>query len=163
MMNPALSLLPQYLSPVGGASVGLNSLPEAGRRPACRNPAARPARLAGRAFPVSDGVEDHAPHTHLAIRKLEAQLVPLRMLVAVEAMTAAQAVHLRGTCRRATRVLLDAIRSVVPPLAAGPGDRAPTWTRLLDIMGRALGMRNCKKAAPLVHASAAYCVPNPRM
>ena len=35
------------------------------------------------------GVEDHAPQTPLTIRKLEEQLVPLRLLVAIEALVAA--------------------------------------------------------------------------
>ncbi len=113
LMNPAASGLPRYLSPVGGASVGLNALQKlaAGLHAEIRLHAT-PASLD--ALPVSDGVEDHAPHTHLAIRKLAAQLVPFRLLVATEALTAAQAVHLRGV-RPGVATLLDAVRQVVPP------------------------------------------------
>jgi histidine ammonia-lyase len=70
------------------------------------------------ALPVSDGAEDHAPQTPLAIRKLEEQIMPLRLLFAIEALVAAQAVDLRGRPRlaAATRILFDAIRAEIPML-----------------------------------------------
>jgi len=143
LMDPRLSGLPRYLSPVGGASTGLNSLQKtAAALHAETRQKAAPASLD--ALAVSDGVEDHAPQTPLTIRKLEEQLAPLWLLVAIEAMTAAQAVDLRGTPRLAavTRRLYDAIRAKVPPLnedrETGPDVmrvhdalRAPALTRAL--------------------------------
>ncbi len=117
LMSPHLSGLPKYLSPVGGAAAGFNSLQKtaAALHAEIRLKAA-PASLD--ALPVSDGVEDHAPHTPLTIRKLEEQLLPLRLLFAIEALVAAQAVDLRGRPRLApvTRLLYDAIRAEVPML-----------------------------------------------
>jgi histidine ammonia-lyase len=117
-MNPSLSGLPRYLSPVGGASTGLNSLQKtaAALHAEIRLKAA-PASLD--ALAVSDGVEDHAPQTPLAVRKLEEQLAPLWLLCAIEAITAAQAVDLRGRPRLAavTGRLYEAIRAEVPALA----------------------------------------------
>ena len=117
LMNAQLSGLPKYLSPVGGASNGLNSLQKtaAGLHAEIRLNAT-PASLD--ALPVSEAVEDHAPQTPLAIRKLAAQLEPLWLLLAIEALTAAQAVDLRGKPRLAavTAQLYEAIRAEVPAM-----------------------------------------------
>lgn len=117
LMNPALSGLAKYLSPVGGASTGFNSLQKTvSYLHAEIRLKATPGSLDS--LPVSDAVEDHAPHTPLTIRKLEEQLLPLRLLIAIEALVAAQAVDLRGDVRLApvTRLLFDAIRAEVPRL-----------------------------------------------
>ncbi len=117
MLDARMTGLPRYLSPVGGASTGFNSL---GKTAAALHAEVRlramPASLD--ALPVSDGVEDHAPQTPLTIRKLAEQVEPLRMLVAVEALVAAQAVDLRAPPRLApvTRVLHAAIRGAAPRL-----------------------------------------------
>ncbi len=116
LMSPALSGLPRYLSPIGGASAGFNPLQKtvAALQAEIRL-RATPASLD--AIPVSDAVEDHAPQTPLTIRKLEEQLLPLRMLIAIEALTAAQAVDLRGTTPApSTRILHEAIRAEIPML-----------------------------------------------
>jgi histidine ammonia-lyase len=123
VLTPALSGLPKYLSPVGGSSAGYvpvqklcaSVLGEVRLR-------AMPASLD--AMPVSDLVEDIAPQTPLAIAKLADQLPPLRILGAVEALVAAQAVDLRGEVRLAarTRRLYEAVRAVVPHLE---DDREP--------------------------------------
>lgn len=148
MMNPLVSGLPKYLSPVGGASTGYNSLQKTASalHGEIRLKAA-PASLD--ALPVSDSVEDHAPQTPLTIRKLEEQLVPLRLLVAIEALVAAQAVDLRGKPRLApaTGALYKAIRAAVPTLAEdranGPDvDRVAGIifeARLVDRLQAALG------------------------
>ena len=118
LMNPALSGLPRYLSPIGGASTGLNSLQKtAAALHAEVRLKATPASLD--ALAVSDGVEDHAPHTPLTIRKLEEQLAPLWLLTAIEALTAAQAVDLRGrpSLAAVTGRLYEAIRAKIPALA----------------------------------------------
>jgi histidine ammonia-lyase len=117
LMDARLTGLPKYLSPMGGSANGFNSMQktaaalyaEIGLR-------ATPASLD--AIPVSEAVEDHAPQTPLTIRKLEEQLLPLRMLTAIEAMVAAQAVDLRRMphLSEATRVLHRAVRSRVSML-----------------------------------------------
>ncbi len=117
MMNHHLSGLPKYLSPIGGASNGYNSLQKtASYLHAEIRLKAAPASCD--ALPVSESVEDHAPQTALTIRKLEEQLVPLRMLFAIEAVVAAQAVDIgkRPRLAPATRVLYQAIRESVPML-----------------------------------------------
>ena len=126
LMNAALSGLPKYLSPIGGASNGFNSLQKtASYLHGEIRLKAMPASLD--ALAVSETVEDHAPQTPLTIRKLDEQLVPFRLLVAVEALVAAQAVDLRKPPRlaRSTQVLFDAIRSAGVPMlvedrATGP-------------------------------------------
>ena len=116
LMTPGLSGLPKYLSPVGGASAGFNPLQKtAAALHAEIRLRATPASLD--ALPVSDMVEDHAPHTPLCIRKLEEQLLPLRLLTAIEAMVAAQAADLRGhTLGRGAALVYAQVRGVVPLL-----------------------------------------------
>ena len=123
LQTPHFSGLAKYLSPVGGASVGFNAMQKtAAALHAQVRLHAAPAALD--AFPVSDGAEDHAPQTPLALRKLGESLRALRHLVAIEAMVAAQAVDLRqaGALGAGTRLVHEALRAVVPPLA---DDRPP--------------------------------------
>jgi histidine ammonia-lyase len=94
MMNPDLTGLPRYLTPVGGASAGFVPLQKTAaalladiRRhatPVVLDPA-----------PVSDGVEDMAPMTAQAAAKLEEQANAIQLLAGVEAVVAAQARDLR--------------------------------------------------------------------
>ncbi len=112
LMNPALTGLPRYLSPVGGASAGFVPLQ--------KTAAALLAEVRRHAMPVSfdpapvsDGVEDMAPMTGLAASKLSDQMQPLHVLAAVEAVVAAQARDLRGL---APTPLHQALRSRVLPL-----------------------------------------------
>ncbi len=119
LQNPALSGLPKYLSPVGGASVGFNAMQKtAAALHAEIRLKATPASLD--AVVVSDTVEDHATHALLCVRKLDEQMRLMRHLVAVEALVAAQAVDLRGAAGLGdgTRQVFNALRSVVPPLQA---------------------------------------------
>ncbi len=117
LMNPALSGLPKYLSPIGGPSAGYVPLQKttSGLHAEIRL-SAMPASLD--AMPVSDTVEDHAPLTLLAIRKLATQLVPFRLLIAIEALVAAQAVDLREGLRLSNegQMLHSIIRKSVPML-----------------------------------------------
>ncbi len=142
LMNPALSGLAKYLSPIGGAPVGFNSLQKtvAALHAEIRL-RATPASLDS--LPVSDSVEDHAPHTPLTIRKLEEQLLPFRLLIAIEALVAAQAVDMRGQPRLAapTSLLYDAIRAQIPMLtedrATGPDvDATAALMRSPDLLAR---------------------------
>ncbi len=98
LQTPHLSGLPRYLSPVGGASVGFNAMQ--------KTAAAIHAEIRLKAMPastdaivVSDTVEDHATHAMLSIRKLAEQLQLMQLLLAIEAMVAAQAVDLRQPAR----------------------------------------------------------------
>jgi histidine ammonia-lyase len=119
MMAPHLSQLPKYLSPIGGASTGFNSLQKtASALYGEIRLKAGPASLD--AFPVSEVVEDHAPQTPLAIAKLDDQIALCRMLVAIEALVAAQAADLRQfpTLGAGSRLIHGAVRSVVPALEA---------------------------------------------
>jgi histidine ammonia-lyase len=128
LMAPQLSGLPKYLSPVGGASAGYVSTQKlAGSLHQEIKLYATPASLD--AVPVSDAVEDVAPHTMLAARKLADQLVPYRLLVAQEAVVAAQACDLREGLRlgAAGQGLHAVLRARVPMLRE---DREPG----LDIM-----------------------------
>ena len=129
LMNPVLSGLPKYLSPVGGASAGYVPLQKttSGLHAEIRL-AAMPASLD--AMPVSDTVEDVAPLTLLAVRKLQTQLISFKLLIAIEALIAAQATDLREGLRlaSASQALHDAIRKRVPKLDA---DRESG----LDVMG----------------------------
>jgi histidine ammonia-lyase len=125
LMTGALSGLPKYLSPVGGASAGYVSLQKtAGSLFAEIRLRAAPAMLDS--LPVSDTVEDMAPHAFLSVRKLEEQLPALRYLTAIEAVAAAQAVDLRKVASRlapATHRVYAALREAVPALAE---DREPS-------------------------------------
>ncbi|MEC7257170.1 MAG: aromatic amino acid lyase, partial [Pseudomonadota bacterium] len=95
MMNPDLTGLPRYLTPVGGASAGMVPLQKTAaallgdiRRhamPVTLDPA-----------PVSDTVEDMGPMTPLAARTLSAQAESLTLLAGAEGLVAAQALDLRA-------------------------------------------------------------------
>ena len=95
MMDPRLSGLPRYLSPVGGASAGMVPLQKTAMallgeiRHASTPTALDPP-------PVSDTVEDMAPQTPAVARKLSKQMADLRLLLGAEALVAAQAIDLRG-------------------------------------------------------------------
>ena len=125
LINPHLSGLPKYLSPVGGASAGLAPLQKTvaallAEIRLCAQPASLDA-IAG-----SETVEDVAPQTPLAARKLATQIDLLHWLIAIEALVAAQAVDLRKpkSLGRVAKMLHSAIRTVVPTLhedrATGP-------------------------------------------
>ncbi|MGB3247122.1 MAG: aromatic amino acid ammonia-lyase [Sulfitobacter sp.] len=110
MMDPDLSGLARYLSPVGGASAGFVPLQ--------KTAAALLGDIRRHAMPVvldpppvSDGVEDMAPMTPLAAQKLSDQMVPFHLLCGIEAIVAAQACDLRGCPPSA---LHGALRREVP-------------------------------------------------
>lgn len=86
--------LPKYLSPIGGASAGFVPLQKTVTTilAAIRH-RANPVMLDF--LPVSEGVEDHATQTPLAIAKCAEMVALWRRLIAFELMAAAQAVNLR--------------------------------------------------------------------
>ena len=117
LMNPELSGLPKYLSPVGGSSAGFV--------PAQKTAASLLAEIRHSALPaaidappVSETVEDMAPMTPLVAAKLERQLNSLETLTALEAVTGAQAMDLRQPKRTSplTRKLHEHLRSKVMPM-----------------------------------------------
>ncbi|TIX59550.1 MAG: histidine ammonia-lyase, partial [Mesorhizobium sp.] len=69
-------------------------------------------------LPVSEGVEDHATQTLLAVSKCADMIVLWRRLIAMELMAAAQAVDLREgiTLAPATAVIHTSVRTHVPTL-----------------------------------------------
>jgi histidine ammonia-lyase len=109
--------LPRYLSPVGGASAGFVPLQKtvAALAGAIRHKA-NPVLLDFLA--VSEGVEDHATQTPLAVAKC-AEIVDLwRQLVACEMLAAAQAMDLRPEhrCGNGARQGYDSVRTISPGL-----------------------------------------------
>jgi len=121
LMTGRLSGLPNYLSPVGGASAGFVPLQKSlAALHAEIRLKATPASLDG--IVVSDMVEDLATNTVLAIAKFDEQLALMRWLVSIEAMLAAQAVDLRREIEPelslggATRVIYETVRKATPRL-----------------------------------------------
>lgn len=118
LMTGRSSGLPNFLTPAGGAAAGLVPLQKTiSALHAEIRLKATPASLDGIA--VSDGVEDLTPQTALTIRKLAEQVELLRLLVAIEALTGAQACDLRagGELGEAAAVLRARVRGAVPALA----------------------------------------------
>ena len=121
LMTGRLTGLPNYLSPVGGASAGFVPLQKSvAALQAEMRLKAQPASLDS--MTVSDTVEDLAPHTTLAIRKLDEQMELVRWLISIEALLAAQACDLRAAddpvrrLGRAGRVLYPIVRSAAAQL-----------------------------------------------
>lgn len=109
--------LPKYLSPVGGASAGFVPLQKAvSAILAAIRHNANPVVLDF--LPVSEGAEDHATQTPLAVAKCADMVALWRRLVAFELMAAAQAVDLRGGIRLApgTAAVHAQVRKLVEPL-----------------------------------------------
>lgn len=109
--------LPKYLSPVGGASAGFVPLQKA--------VSAILAAIRHKAnsvvldfLPVSEGAEDHATQTPLAVAKCAEMVALWQRLVAFELMAAAQAVDLRDGIRLApgTAAVHAQVRKLVEPL-----------------------------------------------
>jgi histidine ammonia-lyase len=119
LMSATHSGLPRYLSPVGGSSAGLVPIQKAAAALLAEiRLKAAPACLD--AIAISDFVEDHAPHAPLAVRKLDEQLSLLARLIAIEALTAAQAVDLRRpeALGAGSRLVHAFVRATVRPLGA---------------------------------------------
>ena len=128
--------LPRYLSPVGG--------PSAGFVPMQKTVAALMADIRHKANPVmldflavSEGVEDHATQSSLAVRKLGEMLELWRVLIACEMLAAAQAVDQRpghrcgvGTVR--TYAFVRGIAAVMTEDRSLGDDVAILASRLLD-------------------------------
>ncbi|UCI34206.1 HAL/PAL/TAL family ammonia-lyase [Mesorhizobium sp. B4-1-4] len=109
--------LPKYLSPVGGASAGFVPLQKTVTSilAAIRHKA-NPVMLDF--LPISEGVEDHATQSPLAVAKCAGMIMLWRRLIAFELMAAAQAVDLREGLVLAPRIsaVHAGIRALVPVL-----------------------------------------------
>ena len=139
LMTPQLSDLPKYLSPIGGASAGM--VPMQKTAAALLGEIrlyAQPASLD--AMAVSDMVEDVAPQTPLAARKLTSQLEAVRLLIGVEAVVAAQAMDLRQPAAMgwAAELIHRAVRSAVPTLGADRAIGADVGNALAQLESSAL-------------------------
>ncbi|WP_105969384.1 HAL/PAL/TAL family ammonia-lyase [Streptomyces geranii] len=117
LLDPGVSGLPANLSPYGPERSGF--------APLTKTAQALVAEIRLLSAPVStdprhgaDAVEDDSTNASLGARRLAALLDRLRLLLAVEALVAAQAVDLAAPSAlgRGPRLLHDAIRTVVPPL-----------------------------------------------
>lgn len=108
--------LPKYLSPVGGESAGFVPLQKTVNAilAAIRHKA-NPVMLDF--LPVSEGVEDHAAQTPLAVAKCGEMVELWRRIIAFELMAAAQAVDLRRVkLAPGTTKVHAAVRTVVARL-----------------------------------------------
>jgi histidine ammonia-lyase len=109
--------LPKYLSPVGGPSAGFVPLQKTVTAIAARiRHKANPVMLDF--VPVSEGVEDHATQSALAVEKCADMLDLWRQLVACEMLAAAQGVDLRPDhrCGKGTAATHAFVRGVAAKL-----------------------------------------------
>lgn len=116
MMNPDLTGLPRYLSPVGGASAGMVPLQKTAAA-LCGEIRRHALPVAFDPAPVSEGVEDMAPMTPAAALKLSEQTADFHLLCGIEALVAAQAIDLRT---------IDAMPPLVRRLHSGLRAEIPT-------------------------------------
>ena len=115
LMSPASSGLPRFLSPVQGRN-GMAAVQKTVAA-LCAAIGQRVAPMPIWVLPAADGVEDYATMSLSTVEKTREILARVRSLAAIELLVAAQACTLRGhrLAPGAGRVL-DAVRSVVPPL-----------------------------------------------
>ena len=121
LLSPAFSDLPLQLTRHGPTHSGFATVQKT--LTALYNEIRHAANPASLDFlPVSEAVEDHAPMTPHAIAKSVAIGERLRYLAAIELLTAAQAIDLRGvdpdTLGRGAKAAYDAVRKAVPTLDA---------------------------------------------
>ncbi len=136
LTGPGRNGLPRYLSPIGG--------PSAGFVPMQKTVAALMADIRHKANPVmldflavSEGVEDHATQSSLAVRKLGEMLELWRVLIACEMLAAAQAVdqrrgHRCGVGTAGTHAFVRGIAPVMTEDRSLGEDVAILASRLLD-------------------------------
>ncbi|TGQ69834.1 histidine ammonia-lyase [Mesorhizobium sp. M00.F.Ca.ET.186.01.1.1] len=117
LSGPGRNGLPKYLSPIGGASAGFVPLQKTATSIlASIRHKANPVILDF--LPVSEGVEDHATQTPLAVSKCAGMIALWRRLIAFELMAAAQAIDLRDglTLAPGTASIHAAVRAHVSML-----------------------------------------------
>ncbi len=115
MMDPNLSGLPRYLAPRGARAAGFVPTQKTAASLLAEIRVGAVPAIAD-AAPVSDAVEDMAPMTPSAARKLDRQMKPFEYLAGLEAITAVQAIDLRDTpvLGRRTRDLHASLRGNIP-------------------------------------------------
>jgi histidine ammonia-lyase len=109
--------LPRYLSPAGGASAGFVPMQKTVTAIAAQiRHKANPVMLDF--VPVSEGVEDHATQSALAVQKCAEMLGLWRQLIACEMLAAAQGIDLRSghRCGQGARRAYDFVRGLVEKL-----------------------------------------------
>jgi len=140
MMSPGLSGLPLQLTRHGPAHSGFATLQKTTTAlAAALRRAAMPATLD--AVPVSESVEDRAPMTLAAVDRLAEALEPVRYLIAIESIVAAQAIDLRGVTRDMLGgELRDAYASVRADVAPLDEDRplGPDVDRVAERLAQGL-------------------------
>lgn len=134
LMSSGFSGLPRFLTPMDGARTGFATVQktasalEAGIRTLAQPVGALSA-------PVADSVEDYAPMTPLVVEKTHALVQRLARLAAIEFVTAAQAIDLRGDVQlgRGTAKAFATVRRHVKKLDE---DRptGPDFERLAEAM-----------------------------
>jgi histidine ammonia-lyase len=117
LMSPGFSGLPRFLTPMGGARTGYATVQKTASalEASIRNLALPVGAMTA---PVADGVEDYAPMTPRVVEKTHEIVRLLARLAAVEFVTAAQAIDLRGDVRlgRGTERAHRIVRRHVPKL-----------------------------------------------
>lgn len=119
MYSPATSGLPLQLTRLGPAHSGFGTLQKTLTALCAQlRQCARPALLDS--VPVSEAIEDHASMAPQVVSKTAAMLPWLDRLVAIELVSAAQAIELRGLAPAAlghgTRIAFALVRGAVPVL-----------------------------------------------
>ena len=136
LMSPGFSGLPRFLTPMAGARTGFATVQKtASALEATIRHLAQP--LGALTAPVADGVEDYAPMTPRVVEKTHDIVRHLARLAAIEFVTAAQAIDLRGdlqgalTLGRGTARAFAIVRRHVKKLEE---DRptGPDYERLAD-------------------------------
>jgi histidine ammonia-lyase len=117
LMSPGFSGLPRFLTPMGGARTGFATVQKTASslEATIRNLALPVGALTA---PVADGVEDYAPMTPRVVEKTHELVRHLARLTAIELVTAAQAIDLRGDVKlgRGTAKAFAAVRRIVTKL-----------------------------------------------
>ena len=117
LMSSGFSGLPRFLTPMEGARTGLATVQKtASSLEAQIRHLALP--VGALTAPVADGVEDYAPMTPRVVEKTHDIIRRLARLTAIEFVTAAQAIDLRGDVKlgRGTAKAQAAVRRVVARL-----------------------------------------------
>ena len=103
LMSPGFSGLPRFLTPMAGARTGFATVQKtASALEATIRHLAQP--LGALTAPVADGVEDYAPMTPRVVEKTHDIVRHLARLTAIEFVTAAQAIDLRGDLQGALKL-----------------------------------------------------------
>ncbi|TMJ29658.1 MAG: hypothetical protein E6G95_06445 [Alphaproteobacteria bacterium] len=120
LMSPGFSGLPRFLTPMAGARTGFATVQKtASALEATIRHLAQP--LGALTAPVADGVEDYAPMTPRVVEKTHDIVRHLARLTAIEFVTAAQAIDLRGDrTARAFAIVRRHVKRLAEDRPTGP-------------------------------------------